>query len=568
MFLFSDADATSIFFWYSAGTYLAPLLGGYICDAYLGKMFTIIDFSVIYIIGAVALTVSALTEWQWLAFLGLVLIALGTGGIKPCVAAFGAQQLRDPRYSPPTGWTQEKMVSIYFSSFYLSINLGSMFSYILLPLARRYGGFEAAFGSATIVLVVSLLAFMAPCRGYLREKPKGSVLASVLSVMGAACSEQCRTRGPFWWLSCSPASADKALIEDGAAGGDKDASDDDGALVARGSDDGSDDDGAATGSAVSPLGGSGVAAPKVAAVDEAEAARRLRSSELRRRAGCLNSVRGRFSDDMVDGAASITSILPVFSIIALFWALYDQQGNAWVLQAKRMDLGPFEPDQLGAINPILVMLMLPVYRAVILPCLERIGRCCPLLKPTPLRRMGVGMLLAAFTFVLSAGVEQLIDTSAPGSVSVAWQLPQWVLITIAELFLSVTGLEWAYTQADKNLQGVCMAAWFFSNGLGDVLGGVLYQVTKEMGQVSIYLMFAALMVVAFFVYTVLAACYVDLPPEPVERVEDGAEEESEALMYASPGTNSMAQSLELDPTKHYGSVRPPRRAGGAPGAEL
>lgn len=640
--LYSEPDATSLFFWYSAATYLSPLLGGYISDAYLGKVWTIISFSLVYIAGAVALTIAAAGATAWLAFVGLVLIALGTGGIKPCVAAFGAQQFQDPAYTPPDGWSSSKLIETYFAAFYMSINFGSIGSYILMPIARKNGGFGAAFGMATGVLVLSLLAFLVPLRRYVKERPQGSVLASVLNVYATAFSTQARRRGWCWCCSClccccssccpsvsggvvsaneedtaalvrggsiagsasaegetrgggvravlrsvaekakaaalppppqGSAGADRAsegsvvLVDGelGRVGGDGASADlialeRSESLTAGMSDEaeqdaeaGSSGEAGGQGGAVADgCGGQILAAPHRAAGEAgggwgssrlaepggfgaspgaavggssggrrgtAMARQRHKALALRRRAGCLNSVRGRFPDEVVDGAASILAILPVFCIIALFWALYDQQGNTWVLQAKKMDLGPFEPDQLGALNPLLVLVLLPVYRAAFIPCLERAGKCCPLLSPTPLRRMGVGMILAAATFVLSAGVEWLIEANPPGTVSVAWQLPQWVLITVAELFLSVTGLEWAYTQADKNLQGVCMAAWFFSNSLGDLLGAVLYQSTKSMTQVEIFLLCAGLMLVASGVYAVIALFYQPRPTDDL--VSDG-----------------------------------------------
>jgi dipeptide/tripeptide permease len=614
--LYSEPDATSLFFWYSAGTYLSPLLGGYIADAFLGKLWTIISFSMVYIAGAMTLTIAAALGMSWLAFVGLVLIALGTGGIKPCVAAFGAQQFQDPAYSSPAGWSNAKLLETYFAAFYMSINFGSIASYILMPIARKNGGFGAAFGMATAVLVVSLLAFMLPIRRYVKDKPQGSILASVLGVYAAAFATQARRAGWCWCCRClccrsgtsgaasgldadddtaglvvsarsgDPAGSDAPAEGAGSAGGgagvraafravaqkakaaalpgrsesatgasgEEEHLGDEGELGAveggsgaevlalersesltahedglAGTADGGDwSEGAAMRGGPSATGSKAGGASTGArrggggggGGGGASASRRQRAIALRRRAGCLNSVRGRFTDEVVDGAASILAILPVFGIIALFWALYDQQGNTWVLQAKKMDLGPFEPDQLGALNPLLVLALLPLYRVVVIPCLERAGKCCPLLSPTPLRRMGVGMILAALTFLLSAAVEWLIEANPPGTVSVAWQLPQWVLITVAELFLSVTGLEWAYTQADKNLQGVCMAAWFFSNSLGDLLGAVLYQSTKSLTQVQIFLLCAGLMVVASGVYAVIALFYQPRPTDDL--VNSGA----------------------------------------------
>jgi proton-dependent oligopeptide transporter, POT family len=495
--LFSEPDATSLFFWYSAATYLSPIIGGYLCDAWLGKQHTILSGSIVYIVGAVALTAAASGPFTWLAFAGMALVALGTGGIKPCVAAFGAQQFKSPSYKPPTGWDNERLLGAYFAAFYFSINLGSVFAYLLMPIARVNGGFSAAFGLATGVLVVSLVVFLVPSKHYIREKPKGSILASVVQVMFSACVANRRIHG--WCWCCSRATPE---------GGED-------TTALTGPDDVLDE-------VESPI--SRKSSP---ALTEREVA-------LRKRAGCLNIVRGQFSDEIIDGTAAILAILPIFTVIALFWTCYDQQGNTWVIQARKMDLGFMQPDQLGGLNPVMVMAMLPLFRAVILPCLENCGSRVACCRPTPLRKMGIGMVLAAVTFVMSAALQWLIDSSPPNSISVWLQIPQWLLITIAEIFLSVTGLEWAYTQADKNLQGVCMAAWFISNGLGDILGGVLYQFFKGFSQTSIFLIFAGLMLVAFFGFVLLALRYESLPPPSIDddtllSSADHAESTAEAL---------------------------------------
>ena len=88
------------------------------------------------------------------SFIGLFLIAIGTGGIKPCVAPFGAEQFKLPQ--------QEAQLGDYFSWFYAAINAGSMISALLTPNLRntkclgQENCFPLAFGVPSAIMAAAL----------------------------------------------------------------------------------------------------------------------------------------------------------------------------------------------------------------------------------------------------------------------------------------------------------------------------------------------------------------------------------------------------------------------------
>ncbi|KTF86514.1 hypothetical protein cypCar_00014484 [Cyprinus carpio] len=125
--------STAVYHAFSSLCYFTPLLGAVIADSWLGKFRTVIYLSIVYVIGHVVKSVGAIpdvgdsTVHVVLSMLGLVLIAFGTGGIKPCVAAFGGDQFDEEH-------TEERRK--FFSIFYMSINAGSVLSTIITPILR------------------------------------------------------------------------------------------------------------------------------------------------------------------------------------------------------------------------------------------------------------------------------------------------------------------------------------------------------------------------------------------------------------------------------------------------
>lgn len=162
---------------------------------------------------------------------------------------------------------------------------------------------------------------------------------------------------------------------------------------------------------------------------------------------------------------AVLKLLPLYGIVALFWALYDQTGSTWVLQAQHMDLRfagvTWLESQVQAVNPLMILVLVPLFSLVLYPW---VGRW---VKVTPLRKMGVGLGLMVVAFGMVTLVQSWID--AGQRPSIAWQLLAYLLVTMSEIMISIVGLEFSYTQAPAS-----MKSWVMSLYLLAVFAGNLF----------------------------------------------------------------------------------------------
>jgi POT family proton-dependent oligopeptide transporter len=196
--------------------------------------------------------------------------------------------------------------------------------------------------------------------------------------------------------------------------------------------------------------------------------------------------------EAVDGAKSVFRVLGVFAAVTVFWALFDQTGSSWVLQAEKMDLQvgtwTLAPAQLQALNPLLVVLLVPLFTVVLFPRLERGGRLA-----TPLAKMRVGMIATVLSFVAAAVIQMVLD--AGRAPSVLWQFPQYLLLTVGEVLVSVTGLEFSYTQAPRSMRSAIMSIWFLAVFAGNLLTLSVLKLV-ELGDAASLWFFAGIMLMA------------------------------------------------------------------------
>ena len=132
-------------------------------------------------------------------------------------------------------------------------------------------------------------------------------------------------------------------------------------------------------------------------------------------------------------------------------------------------------------------------------------------QPTALRRMTVGMQIAAFAFLLTAMVQSAIDNAIEtggAKVNVVWQLPQIVVITGAEILVSATGLEFAFSAAPPSMRGSVMAMFFLTTAIGDAIAGVLYvSLENVLDSFQLAVLLTALMCAAGLAFAALAWSY-------------------------------------------------------------
>ncbi|NXY43523.1 S15A1 protein, partial [Ceuthmochares aereus] len=326
-----DNLSTAIYHTFVALCYLTPILGALIADSWLGKFKTIVSLSVVYTIGQAIMSVSSINDLTdhnrdgspdnvslhiALSMIGLILIALGTGGIKPCVSAFGGDQFEDD---------QEKQRTRFFSIFYLSINAGSLLSTIITPILRgqecgihsKQRCYPLAFGVPAALMAIALVVFVIGSSMYKKVQPQGNVMIQVSKCIGFAIKNRFRHR----------------------------------------------------------------------------------SVEFPKREHWLDWASEKYDKRLIAQTKMVLKVLFLYIPLPMFWALFDQQGSRWTLQATTMD-GNF-----------VGYFLLPFFFFLISICFFRSVLCYT--WHWPLRKITVGMFLASLAFVAAALVQVQIDKTMP-----------------------------------------------------------------------------------------------------------------------------------------------------------
>jgi POT family proton-dependent oligopeptide transporter len=182
-----------------------------------------------------------------------------------------------------------------------------------------------------------------------------------------------------------------------------------------------------------------------------------------------------------------------------------------VFQAKQMGRalpwgGELNPAQLQALNPFLVMGLIPLFTWGVFPALARLG-----VELTPLRKMTAGMFITVLSFAAAAVVQLRIDAGAPPHA--LWQLPQYLLLTVGEVLVSVTGLEFSYTQAPRAMRSTIMSFWLLTVFVGNSITAALTELVKLEGAPYFWL-FTGLMLAAAIVFREVARRYRPVMERP------------------------------------------------------
>lgn len=228
-------------------------------------------------------------------------------------------------------------------------------------------------------------------------------------------------------------------------------------------------------------------------------------------AGFWAPARRKYSAAEVDAAASVLPILGVFALIPPFWALFEQSNSTWVLQGEKMAAVPLSgtalkltgwlfgdtisAEQMQSMNPLLVMVLVPLLTLGLYPALKR--------WVTPLRRIAAGLFVTAVSYVIVGYLQSRIE--AGDRLSVLWQTVPYVVLTLGEVLVSTTGLEFAYSQAAPSMKSFIMGLWLLMTAIGNLLvslvtsfaGGGSHEASVTSGRFYFYAALVAVVAVLF-----------------------------------------------------------------------
>ncbi|XP_060066618.1 solute carrier family 15 member 4-like [Ylistrum balloti] len=449
-----SSDAANISLVFSGTVYLIPVVGGYISDSYAGKYNTILGSGLIYLLGLFLLPASAIDYTGWFGkddegaeydlsietrkayfFMGLVFVAIGTGGIKANVGPYGAQQVND---------LGPEAVQSFFNWFYWFINAGSLVAYSGVAYIQQNISFTIGFIIPLASMIVALIIFVAARNMYINNAVGGSILSKAFGVCTAT---KCR--------------------------GFKTARKDNG---------------------------------------------------------------GPYSNEMVDGVIAVLRVLPVFLLIIMYWAVYSQMQSTFFLQSERMNVMVGDVKMPAAVlnifNTVIILVLIPIIDRGIYPLLAKYGR-----SPSHLQRIGLGMILAALSVVVagvleiyrkqelseSGGIIQELadDKFNASTLSVFLQVPEFALVGASEVFASISGLEFAYSEAPEFMQGLVMGLFLMTSGIGNYVSTLILVIVKaastgdpwfpdeinEGKAEYLFFLIGGLMVVNFLVFLIIAKLY-------------------------------------------------------------
>ncbi|KAJ4769121.1 Protein NRT1/ PTR FAMILY 8.1 [Rhynchospora pubera] len=441
-----------------AGTcYITPLIGAFLADSYLGRFWTISIFMMVYVLGLTLLTMTASvnglrpdctngifchpTQGQRSAvYAALYLIALGTGGIKPCVSSFGADQFDE---SDPI---EKKSKSSFFNWFYFSINIGALIAASVLVYIQTNVGWGWGFGIPAVCMAIAVVFFFWGTPLYRNQKPAGSPLTRIAQVL-VACVRKWKVHVP----------EDPSLLHE---------------LT--------DKESAIVGSRKMEHSSQFKFLDK-ACVETEEDKTVILVSPWR-----LCTV------TQVEELKSIVRLLPLWAGGIIFSTVYGQMSTMFVLQGNTLDphIGPhfkIPAASLSIFDTLSVIVWVPFYDRILVPLVRRItGRERGF---TQLTRMGIGLVISIFAMVAAGLLEvarlhiirrdNLYDSRDYIPMSIFWQVPQYFLVGAAEVFTFIGQLEFFYDQAPDAMRSMCSALSLTTVSLGMYLSSLLVTIVTN-----------------------------------------------------------------------------------------
>ena len=150
----------------------------------------------------------------------------------------------------------------------------------------------------------------------------------------------------------------------------------------------------------------------------------------------------------------------------------------------------FGAEEMQSFNPLLIMIFVPLVTLYVYPYIGRWG--------APLKRMGLGILMAGIAYAAVASLQYVIDSGL--RLSILWQCIPYFLLTLSEILVSTTGLEYAYTAAGKNLKSIVSSFWLLTSTLGNLLVVFLASLVDDPAGVSAFILYGCMSLCVGFIF--------------------------------------------------------------------
>ncbi|KAH6613874.1 POT family-domain-containing protein [Boeremia exigua] len=414
--------------------YTTPIIGAIIADEYLGRFNTIFIAIAFSIIGHILLIVSAipsvLTSGNAIApfILGVIVLGFGTGAFKANISPLIAEQYKQTK---PRVIIDEKTgervisdpnitISRIFLYFYMFINIGSLTGQISMVYVEKYVGFWCAWLLPTIMFCGCPIVLWVCRNKYHRSPPTGSVLIRAFKLLSLA------TKGKW---SANPVATRKAFKSD-----------------------------------------------------------RFWEDVKPSHLGDSKPSWMQFDDAWVDQVARGLRACSCFTWIPLYWLSYNQMNNNLTSQAATMTRNGVPNDIITNLNPISLVIFIPLVDKFLYPGLRKAG-----IRFTPIKRIAFGFLLASLAMVSATVIQYYVyktgpcgkyantcdEELGPAPINVWTQAVPYVLVGFSEIFTSITGLEFAFTKAPKNMRSLVTSYWHFMSAFSNAIGQALVSLSED-----------------------------------------------------------------------------------------
>lgn len=522
---------------------LTPLIGALIADSFAGRFWTIIVGSLIYELGMVSITTSAVlpqlrppacptqencteatSSQLWVLYLCLLLTSIGSGGIRPCVVTFAADQFdMSKAKTEARGWN-------FFNLYYFCMGMATLTALTVVVYIQDHVGWGWGLGLPTMAMALSIIAFVVGSPLYNKVKPGGSPLVRLAQVLVAATKKRKVVPPEDPSLLYNNRELDEGISYNG---------------------------------------------------------RLVHTNQYRwfDRAAIVTEADAKDSDSpnlwriatvhRVEELKSIIRMLPIWAAGILLVTSHSHQGSFTILQARSMNRHiskSFEipPASLSIFSVLTVLIGLAVYDRVFVPIARRftgnpVGITC-------LQRMGVGFLVNIIATIVAALVElrrksvaaehHLLDKpTAIVPISVFWLIPQFVLHGVAEVFMSVGHLEFLYDQSPESMRSTSVALYSLAISIGSYIGTFMVSLVHKYtgkernwlpnrnlnrGRLDCYYwLVTGIQVVNLIYYVICAWYYTCKPLEEVKETSNEGDVELATDKIRSKPLNGVNENAEI-----------------------